>query len=111
MRSYTPEAKFFSKICMDPKCMEKTVTCTICGHKGHPDVYKHDENHVIPVIEHAHFLYDHDRGRNVFHSHGAKSKIPATEEMKQYTWRTKREISRWIKIPKSVRVAIGWDSE
>lgn len=112
---YMPDRRSFSRRCLRKNCDEITVTCNvilpdgkICGVKGHPDIYKHDDDHLIPVIEHAHFHTDVDRARNCFHSGGVKTIFKAPESIKEYTWRTKRDITRWALIPKEVKEQMCW---
>lgn len=103
----------FHPDCDFPNCKEKKVLCNaklkngnICNRYGHPDYYKHDEEHLIMVIEHGHFTNNKDEGRNCIHSTGKVIKAPRS--IRVYTWRTYRGKDRWLKIPKQVRKALGW---
>lgn len=111
---YIPSRDKFSTYCSKPNCNEDHKVCTAimddgapCGQIGHPDLYKCDEDHVVPIIEHAHFLPNKDIGRNTFHKVGKPLYAPQT--MRVYTWRTYRGPDRWKKVPESVRKALGWD--
>lgn len=110
-----PRSKFGIQCSMD-NCTLEYMMCKcimedgkICGQLGHPDFYKCDDEHVIPVIEHSHFLPDKDIGRNVIHRVGKPIYYP--EHMRVYTWRTYRGPDRWKKIPKEIRKALGWEDE
>lgn len=113
---YEPKRSEFQDHCDVPHCNEeRVVVCKrilpdgkVCGKLGHPDFYKYDEDQLIGVVEHAHFLINKDKGRNCFHSQ-PNAIIPAPMEIRHYTWRTKRDIDRWLCIPGSVRENMGWD--
>ena len=115
MGKYSFPRNQFHKHCDFPNCGEEVVKCTavledgkVCGCYGHPDYYKKDEDNLVVVVKHAHFLSDKDKGRNAFH----KIKIiPAPQEIRVYSWKTYRGPERWKKIPMDVRMNLGWDIE
>ena len=79
----------------------------ICNQMGHPSFYKHDENNMVPVIEHGHFVPDIDVGRNINHRVGVPRYCP--DEMRVYGWRLYQKQDRWDKIPLGQKHAMGWD--
>lgn len=109
MTRYSPPKGAYKSECEYSSCKEKRVICQECGNYGHPDFYKHDEKHLIPIVEHAHFLINKDTGRNVFHKVGEPFICP--EEIKVHTWRTIRGYDRWRRMPKEVRENLGWETD
>lgn len=112
-KKFTFPRRIFHRFCDFPKCDEKVVRCTavledgkVCGCFGHPDYYKQDEEHLVMVVKHAHFLMDKDKGRNVFH---LIKTIIAPKDIRVPTWKTYRGAERWKKIPYEVRHNMGWD--
>lgn len=110
---FNPPRSRFGNVCTIKDCKEEVVLCNLvledglpCNCYGHRDYYKYDEEHIVPVIEHAHFMPNKDIGRNVIHNAGKP--IHAPESLRVYTWRTIRGEKRFSKIPLSVRKALGW---
>lgn len=98
-------------ICHIDGCNFPIVTCNkiltdgkVCGAKGHPEVYKSGEHHIVGVVRHTHFLplQIQDMGRNDFHK---QKKMKAPESIKRYTWK----INQQRKFPDEVRANLGWE--
>lgn len=103
--------------CIIDNCTQEIVTCTkilqdgqICGQKGHPDYYKSNEQKIVLVVKHTHFLplSMQDTGRNDFHNI-KKIKAPSTVKIK--TWKTDRTGDRMRRIPDEVRENLGWNDD
>lgn len=99
------------KICVIEDCTQDTVICKRilqdgkpCNQKGHPELYKSGEYHIVAVVRHTHFLplSMQDQGRNDFHSN---RRIKAPESIKTWTWK----ISKQRKYPDEVRENLGWN--
>ena len=113
-KKYSPPRSAYQSFCSQPGCNEITVTCKCilddgkpCGQVGHPDFWKHDEQNMVPVVQHGHFLIDKDKGRNVNHKVGEPRYCPAP--MRKYTWRMFKGKERWMSIPRGQKKAMGWD--
>lgn len=96
-KKYSPPDSDYSGFCKIPNCEERTVVCKLCGHRGHPTVYKHGKKNMVPQVAHGHFLPSIDIGRNVNHRVGKPVFCP--KEMRVYTWRLPQEYQRWLRIP------------
>lgn len=100
------------EICQKDNCQLPVKVCKKilsdgqpCGKKGHPEIYKSGESHIVKVINHVHFLplYLQDVGRNDFHNNG---RIKAPESIKKKTWKVDQE--RLRKYPDEVRSELAW---